>query len=384
MASHENKFMDQQFIGQQFIYKDESNVDDNVDDKKCNKEISEIILLVFGYIHNMEKELNLFNIIIPIDVFKLIKYFYGKKYYINGPGPNNDEFDYAVEILTPINMLGITHNHNRICSCNSKFAKKNIIVGSQIIQMNDKYISENVHKNDWRIMSQIFKEIKQKTPSCIVFRHKKNSIDKGLHFQINVSFDNISKNNNKRFPYHKFTKKLTESILNKAFGNNDLIEVYQIYGYKIVGGVCILCFYHNEEIKNNGFNKNEWIEKKEKEILEYFHKDIDKNCVIKIEQELFERRGNRLNCGFLNICTEEEFMRDKQTLMSLVYTVKGIDDGRSAWYLVLCDPDKIDIFLKELNAPIIHLEDHGHIINSSYGDDMPKIIEQNAFKMYDF
>ena len=332
--------------------------------------------MVFGYIR-------IFGYI-PIDIIELIKFFYGKKYYIFGPSPLNDEFDFAVEILTPISMLGITHNHNTICSCTSDFAKKNIIVGSTIIQMNDQFIDENVHKNDWRIMSKIFKEIKQKTPSCIIFRHKKSAIDKGLHFQIDVRFksDLSSTKNKERFPYYKFTKTQIKEILDKAFDDNDLVQVYQIYGYKKGGGVAILFFVHDQDRKL-GYFKDELI-KKEKAIESIFKKYFEKEFIISCRQQLYERRGNKLHNGFSNVFNEEEFMNDKQTIMSLIYTVKGIDDGRNAWYLVLCDPDKLEIFLKELNAPIIHLEDHGYIIKSSYGDDMPKAVEQTAFKMFDF
>eukprot|EP01083_Nonionella_stella_P169733 576206_1 len=354
--------MDQQFIGQQFIYDTTvSHSDDNADR----------MLLVSGYIQIMQHTLHIASI--PLDISNLIKHFYGTKYHVHGPAPSADEFDYAVEILTPIKMLGMTHNHNTICSCISDFAKKNIIAGSQIIQMNDIFFSELIHQNDENITSKMFKEIKQKTPSCIVFRCKRTSIQKGIHLQINVTFNAITQDN--RFPYHCFKKSILQSLFKNAFDNE--VDVYQVYGNKLNGGVSILLFVRSEE--GQRIIKGEVMV----EIGKCFQDIVSEHCIVSCTQQVFERRGNRLNCGFYNV-TEDDFFSHKQTLMSLLYTVKGVDNGKNAWYLVLCDPDKLDTFLEELKSPIIHLEDHGNIIFSSYGDDIPKSIEDKASNMYDF
>ena len=112
--------------------------------------------------------------------------------------------------------------------------------------------------------------------------------------------------------YYRFTKTDTKQILDKAFGDNDLVEVYQIYGYKKPGGgVAILFFVHDEERKM-GYFQDELYEK-EKEISLCFKKVLEK-IVIKCRQQLYERRGNRLHNGFSNVFDEVEFINDKQTI----------------------------------------------------------------------
>lgn len=62
----------------------------------------------------------------------------------------------------------------------------------------------------------------------------------------------------------------------------------------------------------------------------------------------------------------------KKMLANLIYLVKGVDDGRNAWYYVLVDRLKVNLFLKALNDDIIHLEKYGKILYSAYGDEPPK------------
>ena len=45
-----------------------------------------------------------------------------------------------------------------------------------------------------------------------------------------------------------------------------------------------------------------------------------------------------------------------------IYLVKGVDAGRNAWYYVLVERLKIQVFLKALNDDIIHLENYGQIL----------------------
>ncbi len=59
----------------------------------------------------------------------------------------------------------------------------------------------------------------------------------------------------------------------------------------------------------------------------------------------------------------------KKMQAELIYLVKGIDAGRNAWYYVLVDRLKLQLFLKALNDEIIHLENYGRILYSAYGDD---------------
>jgi hypothetical protein len=59
----------------------------------------------------------------------------------------------------------------------------------------------------------------------------------------------------------------------------------------------------------------------------------------------------------------------KKMQAELIYLVKGVDAGRNAWYYVLVDRLKVQLFLKALNDDIIHLENYGKILFSAYGDD---------------
>jgi len=54
-----------------------------------------------------------------------------------------------------------------------------------------------------------------------------------------------------------------------------------------------------------------------------------------------------------------------------IYLVKGVDAGRNAWYYVLVERLKVQLFLKALNDDIIHLENYGKILFSAYGDEPP-------------
>jgi hypothetical protein len=64
----------------------------------------------------------------------------------------------------------------------------------------------------------------------------------------------------------------------------------------------------------------------------------------------------------------------KRMQAELIYLVKGVDAGRNAWYYVLVERLKVQIFLKALNDEIIHLENYGKILFSAYGDEPPATI----------
>jgi hypothetical protein len=66
----------------------------------------------------------------------------------------------------------------------------------------------------------------------------------------------------------------------------------------------------------------------------------------------------------------------------LIYLVKGIDAGRNAWYYVLVDRLKVQLFLKALNDEIIHLENYGKILHSAYGDEPPEEITVSLKEEY--
>lgn len=69
----------------------------------------------------------------------------------------------------------------------------------------------------------------------------------------------------------------------------------------------------------------------------------------------------------------------KKMKAELIYLVKGVDANRNAWYYVLVDRLKVQLFLKALNDEIIHLENYGKILFSAYGDEPPEDIT-NALK----
>jgi hypothetical protein len=61
----------------------------------------------------------------------------------------------------------------------------------------------------------------------------------------------------------------------------------------------------------------------------------------------------------------------KRALAKYIYLVKGIDANRKAWYYVLVEALKVQLFLKALNDDIIHLERYGKILYSAYGEEPP-------------
>lgn len=72
----------------------------------------------------------------------------------------------------------------------------------------------------------------------------------------------------------------------------------------------------------------------------------------------------------------------KRSKAELIYLVKGVDAGRNAWYYVLVERLKVQLFLKALNDDIIHLEEYGKILYSAYGDEPPEEITNALKKEY--
>jgi hypothetical protein len=72
----------------------------------------------------------------------------------------------------------------------------------------------------------------------------------------------------------------------------------------------------------------------------------------------------------------------KKMQSDLIYLVKGIDAGRNAWYYVLVERLKLQLFLKALNDDIIHLENYGKILYSAYGDEPPEHITKTLKDEY--
>lgn len=57
---------------------------------------------------------------------------------------------------------------------------------------------------------------------------------------------------------------------------------------------------------------------------------------------------------------------------ALIFSVKGVDAGRNAWYIHLVDPLNLAKFVNALGDQVIHLEKMGLVLHSAYGDDVPK------------
>ncbi len=72
----------------------------------------------------------------------------------------------------------------------------------------------------------------------------------------------------------------------------------------------------------------------------------------------------------------------KKSKADLIYLVKGVDAGSSAWYYVLVDRLKLQLFLKALNDDIIHLENYGVILFSAYGEEPPKDVTDKLKSEY--
>ncbi len=72
----------------------------------------------------------------------------------------------------------------------------------------------------------------------------------------------------------------------------------------------------------------------------------------------------------------------KKMQAELIYLVKGIDAGRNAWYYVLVERLKLQLFLKALNDEIIHLENYGNILYSAYGEEPSSDITEKLKEEY--
>ena len=73
---------------------------------------------------------------------------------------------------------------------------------------------------------------------------------------------------------------------------------------------------------------------------------------------------------------------NKKVLASRIYSVKGIDNNREAYYYILVTNSTF-IFNKCLDADIIHLENHGVILSSGYGKKAPENIDEEMNYEFD-
>ncbi|NBX52885.1 MAG: hypothetical protein EBT63_04475 [Proteobacteria bacterium] len=96
-------------------------------------------------------------------------------------------------------------------------------------------------------------------------------------------------------------------------------------------------------------------------------------------QEYNSQNTNSQNADINNIIDQSPRKAvdpQKRALAQYIYLVKGVDAGRNAWYYVLVERLKVQLFLKALNDDIIHLEKYGKILYSAYGDEPPANITQ--------
>ncbi|MCE2688154.1 MAG: hypothetical protein LW595_06395, partial [Rickettsiales bacterium] len=52
----------------------------------------------------------------------------------------------------------------------------------------------------------------------------------------------------------------------------------------------------------------------------------------------------------------------KRAMADLIYLVHGNDRGREAWYYVLVDRLKVQMFLKAMKTDMINLDDYGRVL----------------------
>lgn len=208
------------FSGQQFVYDQPL---------KGAKPKDDVTLLLSGYIRHREKALHLDEYIggVPGVIVKIMCFFVGKKYFIHSAAPKEDEYDYAMELLSPIKTIGFSHKKSRIIGFFTNRARNNIILGSRIVQINDVPVTT---KASIAKVDGLLNAAKQHTPSFIVFRCKKELKNKGTHLQFDVSFGDGSdrKLADKRFPYYRFTKDTVQEVMEKVFGDSP-VEIMEVY-----------------------------------------------------------------------------------------------------------------------------------------------------------
>jgi hypothetical protein len=68
-----------------------------------------------------------------------------------------------------------------------------------------------------------------------------------------------------------------------------------------------------------------------------------------------------------------------------VYKVTGVDvTGRNAWYFVLIENTKRNLFLARKPSDSYNLEDYGQIITSGYGEQVPIEVQELLRDKYNF
>ena len=183
----------------------------------CNDDeitkLNTVSMVVCGYIR-----LNI-KYYIPNDIKILIQQLYGIKYKIYYNEPNNDDFDYVVHLLSPINTLGfyrLQRQVNVIFQFSNESAEDNFMLLSRIIQINNIKIT---NKDDTKYISKTIADLKQNAPSFMVLRCRKEFIIKGFH----MHFEASNKDTDIVFPYYKFNIETFHGILSN---NMEIMDIY--------------------------------------------------------------------------------------------------------------------------------------------------------------
>lgn len=99
-------------------------------------------------------------------------------------------------------------------------------------------------------------------------------------------------------------------------------------------------------------------------------------------QNLQTQNQSSTASGVNPIAPKKPIDPQKKMQAEQIYLVKGVDAGRNAWYYVLVERLKVQLFLKALNDDIIHLENYGKILFSAYGDEPPASITDELKEEY--
>lgn len=360
--------------------------DDDDSDKMINQNKNN--LLIAGYSRREEMYLShTLWIFIPNDVKQLIEQFYGKTYAVATFAPSKNEFDYAVEFLLPMKRIGINLNktETKITKCHSEFAQKNIIPNSEIIQINDSLIKGKeltVEEND-----KLWEALKRNGKSFIILRASKELNQIGTHLLIDITLNDKDREklNNKLFPYWKFEPvKILKAFKNllSDYKNVRNMEIISIYANKKClsnngEGLTFSIFIDDDKIDLNGYLliKLKYLLEKECKLKEEEEEGVMMNIEVNVAYLMRGLRGYGIETAWSEISTcywTDDKMRD--TLASLVYLVKGVDEGRNAWYYIMVDINHLQQFKVALDNDIIHLEQYGKILSSAYGDTPPTVI----------
>ena len=310
-------------------------------------------------------------------------FFYGKKYIIHGPKPKETEYDYAMEILSPIYKHGMKTIQSKIVSLKTESSQKNLIYGSNIIQINDIYIT---NKMEHKLIKELLNNARRITPSYIVFRCQKDDQRKGTHLQFDVSFDEKHSENtvNSKFPYYKFKKNIIHQVFERVFGDDGEIDIMEIYANKQTTfatwggcGVSILIFINNNKKLYQNYQIFEKVELIQSGLREY----IDKHLVVRFNQKLESIRANGINCGWYG---------KRRSLCDLCWLVK--EDGENndtehdydVWYFIMVDIERFDYFQMEHSRNALNVRGHGHILLTSIGFPPTKEEQLKILKDYVF